>query len=470
MYMSPSLTLSLSRMSFFWFLWHMLVVCNHYCTSFRFILARSSFCMYYLRVMRECPSNYRNEEQYIIGKQDSVRFHVPVALDSRLLEPDVVRSTLKKIAKRWPFMDIAETARIDPAVLGQRGEEYYPLVTGVCGTDRNIVRLKQPFEATRFIPKVEGKRKVVSFPLGHEIVVRRANGDKGVLYAPIGCKKFEDESLHCDACTSGHQNECTRQMDGPVLGIGIGMGAMTKELVQLPGGFSSESVVAYKHQFIATPNLSDEQAVLVDPMACAINGIMQVRDTISQRKQNICVIGLGAIGFSVLYGLNKLGKIEEWETDIVALIKHEQQGSLVDTLGYTSVDIRDSEYLDTLASLAGGRVEKLGKNHRNVVGGYDVVFDCVGNPQSIHDAYVLTKPGGQMVELGLPEYLKVPSLKQVSIHTPLWASEGDYDLAIKILEGLDCTNIVDTHYTLDTAKEAFFAKNPAVIKQAIRLR
>jgi len=426
--------------------------------------------------------------------QRALRFKTP-QIDSRVLDWRGVLPTLQMIAGKSPFFQLDEVPIPDPEILGSQGVRFYPIVTGVCGSDKKIVHLDMSESALMDVPNVppenssrfvralrqlmrwnnEDGRILRPFTLGHEIVAMNERRERGVLYPIVSCEfKFDDPSEYCPHCVQRKQNLCQRLQEGPTRGLALGTGVITAEGKELGGGFSSV-LVAYENQFILLPEgMSNQQAVLTDAYACAVNGVEMVQDYLLENKESkdILIIGLGAIGFSVMNRLIQLGIPAE---RITALVKNAHQERIVKHLGGKPLLLNGGKVVAEAASSVDARREMLtGKEYviSGGKGGFDVVFDCVGSRKSIHDSYWLTKPDGHFVELGLPDKIDDSiGRKQVQIHFPFWATVEQYRQALGDLQKIpeQCEGFVNTNHTLLGAKSAFFPQDRKYIKHAIKI-
>ena len=143
-----------------------------------------------------------------------------------------------------------------------------PILSGICGSDLGMVtgHTKLYFSAMVSMP----------FVPGHEIV--------GVLLEdcedlPKGTRVVMDSVLTCAArgvepcqgCASGHTNRCDRITVGHVApGLQTGFCHDT-------GGGWGNVMVAHRSQLYAVPEgLSDERAVLTEPLACAVHTALKL--------------------------------------------------------------------------------------------------------------------------------------------------------------------------------------------------
>src|SRR5205807_425454 len=169
------------------------------------------------------------------------------------------------------------------------------------------------------------------------------------------------------------------------------------------GGGWSTAFVAHRSQLHPVPDsLSDQDAVMVEPTACAIHGALRV----PTEGALIVVIGAGTLGLCTVAALRRLGL----PGTLVVVAKHPEQRRLATELGADLVvepqGARRAVRLQTRSLAVDGRL----------TGGADVVIDCVGSARSLADALAVVRPRGQVVLLGMPEPFRTDL-------TPLWHRE-----------------------------------------------
>ena len=89
---------------------------------------------------------------------------------------------------------------------------------------------------------------------------------------------------------------------------------------------------------------------------------------------------------------------------------------------------------DDIADLVGGRRVAAAFGNQMLIGGFDLVFDCIGTGRSLSDALKFTRPRGTVVEMGTSQIGVVDT-------TPLWLSEitvlGSYGRQIEHINNAD---------------------------------
>ena len=259
-------------------------------------------------------------------------------------------------------------------------------LSGICGSDLGAVsgRTSLYFSA------------VVSFPFvpGHEVVAELmedcedlAKGTRVVLDPVLGCAARGVEP--CAECAAGRTNRCGRITVGH-LAPGLQTGFCTTT-----GGGWSQQLTAHRSQLHPVPEgYSDEQAVLIEPMACAVHSALRAAVTANDR---VLVSGAGSVGLLTTLALRELTAAGE----IIVVAKHGHQRELALALGATEV-VTPGEVLRRVRRLSGAFQLEPDFSRGYLLGGVDLAFDAVGSRESLETALHATRAGGRVVLSGMP--------------------------------------------------------------------
>lgn len=279
---------------------------------------------------------------------------------------------------------------IDPPALPAR--DWLPLrprLSGICGSDQSMIQGRaslylSPLTSTPFVP-------------GHEIVAEVTAGDERgtrvVVEPALGCRARGIDPP-CSECGQGRRALCRNVIGGSV-GAGLQIGFCRET-----GGGWSEGLVAHRSQLHPVPDdLDDEDAVLVEPLACALH---VARRTALPSSARVAVIGAGAIGVLSVVALRERYP----DATILAVAKHRGQELEVRRAGADHVCTPDRLRLDG-ARITGAR-RLVGHGGRELLlGGFDAVVDCVGSGPSLEAAVAAVRPRGTVVLVGMPGRLSV---------------------------------------------------------------
>ncbi|MHB9059736.1 MAG: zinc-dependent alcohol dehydrogenase, partial [Bacillota bacterium] len=278
----------------------------------------------------------------------------------------------------------------EPRLPGQRWVRVRTRLAGICGSDLNLIRLHNSPSLSPF----------VSFPftVGHENVGLIAEAGPAVKGFRPGERVAVDPLLACEAreieppcphCQRGDFSICDNFTRGDLArGMLIGNCRDT-------GGGWSESFVAHETQLHHIPDdLSDEEAVLVEPLSCSLHAVARHRPA---DGEVVLVVGAGIIGLGVIASLRALGH----KNRIIALARHEHQGEAAARMGADDVVRARGDYDRKVASLVGASVHRPILGPPVIRGGPGLIYECVGNSRSISDALRLAGSGGRVVLAGL---------------------------------------------------------------------
>jgi threonine dehydrogenase-like Zn-dependent dehydrogenase len=275
----------------------------------------------------------------------------------------------------------------DPPVL--RHDEWVrvrPRLSGICGSD--LATLSG--HASLYLSAV------VSMPFvpGHEVVGETLDDAPGL---PAGSRVVLDSVLACaargldlcEACKSEQRNRCDRVTVGHVSpGLQTGFCADT-------GGGWSDQLVAHVSQLHPVPDaLTDERAVLVEPLACAVHAAR--RAAVSDRD-TVLVVGAGAVGLFITLALRELTPAAA----ITVVAKHRRQAELARLFGATEV-VTPSEVVGGVRRATRALRLEPERGPAFLLGGVDVAIDAVGSRASIDTALRTTRAGGHVLLAGVP--------------------------------------------------------------------
>jgi threonine dehydrogenase-like Zn-dependent dehydrogenase len=315
-----------------------------------------------------------------------------------------------------------------------------PRLAGICGSDLATVdgRSSRWFEP------------IVSFPFvpGHEVVGDAADGRRVVVEPVLHCR-IRGIDPPCIPCSTGITNHCERLVSGH-----LQPGLQTGYCNDTGGGWSL-ALLAHELQLHDVPDgWSDEAAVMIEPTACAVHGALAGppgEDLVA------VVIGAGTMGLATVAAVHQMRR------DIVSLIvvaKHPEQRGLARQLGATQV-VEPGELRRAVRRATGSWILDSGQ----LTGGADVVYDCVGNADSIADALAVAAPGGTVVLLGMPGHVGIDltGLWQREVHLvgayaygpePAAGGRHSFSLSMDVIEGAGLERLVSALYPLDRYSDA----------------
>lgn len=220
---------------------------------------------------------------------------------------------------------------------------------GICGTDLHAFKGRQPFFT---YPRI----------LGHELAVEVLAVGPGVTNVQPGDLCAVNPYLHCGhciACRRGKTNCCAS-----LNVIGVHSDGGMREQFLLPAAH------VYPSRTLSLPELA-----LVETLGIGCHAVKRAQPDSSDRA---LVIGAGPIGSTVMEFLRLAGT----PFDVLDLSPARR--------AFASAHMRPAAVHESKDSVLAQAPELP-----------TLVFDCTGNPTSMHDAFHFVAPGGKLIFVGL---------------------------------------------------------------------
>ncbi len=312
-----------------------------------------------------------------------------------------------------------------PRLPGPEWVRVRPRLSGICGSDLATIGAKgSPY----FSPFVS-----CPFVFGHEVVGETEGGQRVVVEPALCCAVRGLEA--CRRCAAGDYGNCEQTNKG-ALSAGIQTG-----FCRDTGGGWSGSMVAHPFQVHAVPEgMPDEEAVLIEPFACALHAALRGRPG---DGGTALVMGCGSIGLLVIAALRAVGG----RFRIVAVAKYPHQKEAAIRLGADEVLRPGWDLYGAVCRATGAERYQPELGKPVLVGGAEAVFDCVGSAATIDDALRFTRARGTTALVGMPAipagvdwtsiwYKELNVVGAYTYGTEEW--EGGrvrtFDLAIRLLQ------------------------------------
>jgi len=259
--------------------------------------------------------------------------------------------------------DVRFEERTEPKIIEATDAVIRTVATCVCGSDlwsyRGINDVPRPM------------------PFGHEYVgVVEAVGGDVVSVRPgqfvVGSFFASDNT--CPHCRFGYQTACERRQ--PIPGC-------QSELIRVPLADGT---------LVATPEMPSDELV-PSLLACSdVMGTGWFAAVAAEVKpgSTVAVVGDGAVGLSAVLAAREMGAER-----IIAMSRHEARQRLAREFGATDiVTERGDEGVGRIKDLTGGV-------------GADAVLECVGTGESMRQARLSTRPGGNVGFVGVPHGVEI---------------------------------------------------------------
>jgi 2-desacetyl-2-hydroxyethyl bacteriochlorophyllide A dehydrogenase len=287
---------------------------------------------------------------------------------------------------------------------------------GVCAADRMLFTGRHPWGALDW-----------PFTPGHELLGRVVRSDGRL---PVGARVTAEVKLPCGTCPACRRHETHLCPRGRHLGSGI-PGAFAERLALPP-----ETVV---HEVPDT--LSTRQAVLAEPMACALHG---VRRAGVREGDRVAVAGLGGLGALAVHAARSAGA-----AFVTAVVRSPEKARLATALGYD----RAVEQLDD--------------------GAFDTVLDVSGSVDAVASLLRGVRAGGRVGVYGVYDRPLPLDLNALAEFGELTVSGGHlapgcFPDALALLAGVDGDLVVTGEHPLDRLADALAPSDRPRLKEVVR--
>jgi len=325
------------------------------------------------------------------------------------IELDVLRVlATKALGRVWRgayFSPIAPLHYADiprPPLPGPRWVRVRTRLAGICGSELHLVFIEGSLSvAPAALP---GHARMY---MGHEAVgdvievgpgvSRFQVGDRVVIHGGNDCLSMEIEPP-CRHCAVGNRALCenSSELSGP----------------QAVGGGWGEEFLRHENNLFPVPEgLSDEEAVLIEP---ASNGVRAALRGEPRPGDRVLIIGAGTLGLMTLQAV----RAAQPDCDITVSVLFEYQAEEALRRGADRALIREDLYQAT-ARLTGAKLYRGFRGNRMLLGGFDLIYDCVGTEATLGTALRCARAGGKVVLVGV-------KLAPMELDlTPVWHQEVD---------------------------------------------
>lgn len=300
---------------------------------------------------------------------------------------------VKALGKVWPevcWSPISPARVTDfPETLlpGPRWVRVKNLACGICATDLSLLFVRvDPTVGPAALP---GYTRLF---LGHEVVSEVTEVGAGVTRFKVGDRVLLDTRFSGPHCLSQEITPpcrfCAQGDFGLCENMSVGRGALG-----VGGGWGDGYTAHETEVFPIAADLSLELATLVEPMAVAMRAAMR---RAPQPGEKVLVIGMGIIGLLMVQALRALCP----ECHIAVIAKYPHQRAAAERCGANTI-LSPRDAYPAIAQLTGAKYYSAPMNKGMVLGGFDVVYDCVGSGATIEDSLRWTRAHGAVVLVGI---------------------------------------------------------------------
>ncbi|UCC86881.1 MAG: alcohol dehydrogenase catalytic domain-containing protein [Anaerolineales bacterium] len=307
----------------------------------------------------------------------------------------------------------------EPELPGPRWVRVQNLQCGICASDVSLLFVDaSPSIAPLALP---GNQRVY---LGHEVlgvvteigshVSQVKVGDRVIMYTRFTEATCLSQEIDppCRHCAEGNHKLCenTSAGVGP-RGVGGGWG----------DGFTAHETEVYP----IPDDLTDDQAMMIEPFSTGLRAVLR---RTPGPGEHALIVGSGIVGLNTLQCLRAVSP----ECHITMIARHPHQADMARRLGADEVAGDEDGYQAT-ARITGAKLYEGMFNNRMLLGGFEVIYDCVGSARTLQDSLRWARAGGAVVMIGV----KLGPLKLDLI--PIWYQEVDlvglYSYGAEVWEG-----------------------------------
>lgn len=290
-----------------------------------------------------------------------------------------------------PFSCLRLAEMPEPQLLSDGWVKVKTRYGGVCGSDVGLVRLHDSPSSSPFtsLPFIFGHENMGTIAEVGAVVEGLTTGQRVIADPLLPCPT-RDLAQWCAHCQEGQWPRCENFREGTP-GVGFQLGNNINV-----GGSWAPYYLAHPFQLFPVPdNVSDENAILVDAFASALHPVMR---TLPKDDQTALVLGVGMMGLSVVIALRRAG----FKGRLLAVAKYPFQAELARHYGVDEVIDSQGDVYSAIAERTGGTLHKPVIGKRVLMGGgADVVYECVGNDDTLDNSLRLARAGGTVVPIGL---------------------------------------------------------------------
>lgn len=289
--------------------------------------------------------------------------------------------------------------RVDRTVPEPQPDSHQALLkirrAGICNTDLELLAGMYGFTGI----------------LGHEFVAEVVEGPDTIVGRRV-VGEINVVCMQCDFCAKGVPSQCRNRT--------------TVGIMRHPGAFADYLALATRNLHLVPDDISDDEAVFVEPLAAALQTTEAAHVSPSDR---VIVLGVGKLGMLAAQVLKLTG------ADVVAVVRREKQAALLNHWHILAVELDELEPQRA-----------------------QVVVDCTGQADGFEAALRLVEARGTIVLKSTYHGLPQANLTQVAVREihVVGSRCGPFDAALRVLKAglVDVKSLIEARYPLDDAPAA----------------
>jgi len=328
------------------------------------------------------------------------------------LDKDIPKALIVKALKPlWPgvvFSPLSPSRYEDmpePELPGPRWVRVKNKQCGICASDLSLLFVEaDPSIAPVALP---GHQRLY---LGHEVVGEVTEVGPQVSRVKVGDRVTMDTYFEGPTCLSQEiEPPCRHCAEGNYKlceNASAGVGPRGH------GGGWGDGFVAHESEIYPVPDdLTDDQAMMIEPISTGLRAALR---RTPKAGEHALVLGCGIVGLNTLQCVRAVSP----QCHITAIARHPHQAEMARRLGADEVVMGEDGYQAT-ARITGAKLYEGMFHNRMLLGGFDVIYDCVGSAQTLHDSLRWARARGAVVMVGI----KMAPLK-LDLN-PIWYQEVD---------------------------------------------
>ncbi len=290
----------------------------------------------------------------------------------------------------------------DPPLPSPKWVKVRNIAAGVCGTDLSFFK-STPGTSIALEPMPGSDRTY----LGHETIGVVEEVGKEVTKFKVGDRVTLMEYMSscgnkcieppCRFCQEGNYCLCENYGEPSPLA-----------LPDTGAGFGDYYLAPERQLQKVFDELSDDQAVMIEPTAVSLHAVLMSPPNPGDK---VMVLGAGTIGLGVIQCLKILQP--KCKIHVMERVKSKQEFAL--KLGADEI-LRGDPY-EAIAKATGGKVYDGMMKNRMLMGGFDMIYDCVGSKWAMHNCLRWLRARGTLVKVG--HHMCPTSFDE----TPVWWQE-----------------------------------------------
>jgi L-iditol 2-dehydrogenase len=290
---------------------------------------------------------------------------------------------------------------------------------GICGTDLHIMDDEYPY--------------ISPVVMGHEYSGRVIEVGSEVNNFQIGDRIVSLTAVHtcgsCSYCKQGLLMLCDQRKS-----IGSGVN----------GAFAEYMVIPAKSAYKIPENVTLDEAVLTEPLACAVRCIME-RGRVNS-GDFVLISGPGTIGMLAL----QVAMANGGNVVVIGTSHDLERLNLAKELGaIAAINVEETNLFERLMELTNQK-------------GFDVAIECSGVEASLDNCIHLLRKQGLLIQMGLfgkkiPFNSDLALMKELSFANGFATEPSSWDIALRLLEynHVRVTPLISNKITLDNWQEGF---------------